>query len=137
MANDGRKGSLDRDVSHLFTLVSEALAGATDALLAGEPEEASRVVAADESIDELTFQLSRRIWEDFDRLAPASAELRRLVGLLSVLPELERSAESGRAHRPTRRRPSGREYVPGKPRDRPAHVGRRLGDVARGGGGLR
>ena len=51
------------------------------------------MVAADDSIDELTFQLSRRIWEDFDRLAPASAELRRLVGLLSVLPELERSAD--------------------------------------------
>jgi phosphate transport system protein len=74
-------------------LVREALAGATDALLAGEPDEASRVVAADESVDELTAGLSRRIWEDFDRLAPASPELRRLVGLLSVLPELERSAD--------------------------------------------
>jgi phosphate transport system protein len=41
----------------------------------------------------LTAELSRRIWEDFDRLAPASAELRRLVGLLLVLPELERSAD--------------------------------------------
>jgi phosphate transport system protein len=93
MANDGGQGSLDREVAHLFSLVSEALAGATDALLAGEPAEASRVVAADESIDAFTEQLSRRIWEDFDRLAPANAELRRLVGLLSVLPELERSAD--------------------------------------------
>jgi phosphate transport system protein len=93
MANEAGPGSLDREVAHLFSLVSEALAGATDALLAGEPAEASRVVAADESIDVLTAELSRRIWEDFDRLAPASAALRRLVGLLSVLPELERSAD--------------------------------------------
>jgi phosphate transport system protein len=93
MANDTGQGSLDRDVSHLFSLVSEALAGATDALLAAEPAAASRVVAADELVDALTAELSSRIWEDFDRLAPASAQLRHLVGLLAVLPELERSAD--------------------------------------------
>ena len=93
IASYGRSGSLDEEVSRLFSLVSEALAGATDALLAGEPTEGSRVVAGDESVDELTDQLSERIWEDFERLAPASDELRRLVGLLLILPELERSAD--------------------------------------------
>jgi phosphate transport system protein len=93
MANGGGQGSLDREIALLFSLVSEALAGATDALLAAEPDAASRVVAADESVDALTAQLSTRIWEDFDRLAPANAELRHLVGLLAVLPELERSAD--------------------------------------------
>ena len=80
-------------MSRLFSLVSEALAAATGALLGGEAAEGRRVVAADESVDELTRQLSQRIWEDFERLAPASAELRRLVGLLVILPELERSAD--------------------------------------------
>jgi phosphate transport system protein len=93
MANKGGQGSLDREVARLFSLVSHALAGATDALLAAEPVEAARVVAADEAVDELTAQLSQRIWDDFDRIAPASAELRHLVGLLAVLPELERSAD--------------------------------------------
>jgi phosphate transport system protein len=93
MTNGGGQSSLDREVAHLFSLVSEALAGATDALLAAEPDAASRVVAADESVDALTAQLSTRIWEDFDRLAPANDELRHLVGLLAVLPELERSAD--------------------------------------------
>jgi phosphate transport system protein len=73
--------------------VSEALACATDALLGGEPAQGSRVVAADESFDALTGQLSGRVWEEFDRLAPAGDELRRLVGLLLILPELERSAD--------------------------------------------
>ncbi len=92
-ASFGRSGSLDEEVARLFSLVSEALAGATDALLAGEPVEGSRVVAGDESVDRLTGQLIERIWEDFERLAPASDELRRLVGLLLIVPELERSAD--------------------------------------------
>jgi phosphate transport system protein len=73
--------------------VSEALAAATDALLGGEPAEGNRVVAADNAIDELSGRLSERIWEDFDRLVPASDELRHLVGLLLIVPELERSAD--------------------------------------------
>ena len=90
---DDGSGRLEADVTRLFALVSEALAGATDALLAGEPSEASRVVAADEAIDELSGRLSERIWEDFDRLVPANDEVRRLVGLLLIVPELERSAD--------------------------------------------
>jgi phosphate transport system protein len=90
---DDGSGRLEADVSRLFALVSEALAGATDALLAAEPTDGSRVVAADEAIDELSGRLSERIWEDFDRLVPANDEVRRLVGLLLIVPELERSAD--------------------------------------------
>lgn len=90
---DDGSGRLEADVTRLFALVSEALAGATDALLAAEPTEGSRVVAADEAIDELSGRVSERIWEDFDRLVPANDEVRRLVGLLLIVPELERSAD--------------------------------------------
>ena len=133
IASYGHPGSLDEEVARLFSLVSEALAGATDALLAGEPAEGSRVVAGDESVDELTGQLTERIWDEFERLAPASDELRRLVGLLLILPELERSADlaehiAQRAVDP--RRPG---HVPPEPRDRPADVRRRPRDVARSG----
>ena len=90
---DNGSGRVEAYVSRLFASVSEALAGATDALLAAEPTEGSRVVAADEAIDELSGRLSDRIWEDFDRLVPANDEVRRLVGLLLIVPELERSAD--------------------------------------------
>jgi phosphate transport system protein len=90
---DHHSGPLAGDVTRLFALVSEALAGATEALLAGEAAEGSRVVAADETVDELSGQLSDRIWDDFDRLVPANDEVRRLVGLLLIVPELERSAD--------------------------------------------
>jgi phosphate transport system protein len=85
--------SVEKQVAQVFSLVCEALAEATDALLAGEAGEASKVVAADESVDQLTGELSELIWGELARLAPANPELRRLVGLLLVLPELERSAD--------------------------------------------
>ncbi len=56
---DYGSGRLEADITRLFALVSEALAGATDALLAGEPSEASNVVAADEAIDELSGRHER------------------------------------------------------------------------------
>jgi phosphate transport system protein len=91
----GAHGSLkvERQVAQVFSLVTEVLAEATDALLGGEPSEGSRIVAADESVDELTGSLSEVIWGELERIVPANDETRLLVGLLLVLPELERSAD--------------------------------------------
>lgn len=86
-------GTVDEGIATLFSLVSEALAGATDALLGAEVEQANRIVARDKSVDRLTDDLTARIWDEFDKLAPDNPELRRLVGLLLILPELERSAD--------------------------------------------
>jgi phosphate transport system protein len=86
-------GTVDDGVATMFSLVSEALAGATDALLGAEIDAANRIVAGDKSVDRLTDELTARIWGEFDKLAPQSPELRRLVGLLLILPELERSAD--------------------------------------------
>lgn len=83
----------DDQVIRLFLLVREALAGATDALLSGEASDGIRVVANDDSIDKLTNDLTAGLWADVEGLAPANDELRRLVGLLLILPELERSAD--------------------------------------------
>jgi phosphate transport system protein len=87
------RSSVDRDVSHLFALVSQALARSTEALLSADREEAERVVAMDKSVDTLTAEISRRIWDELDVRAGNDVGLKRLVGLLSVLSELERSAD--------------------------------------------
>ncbi|MHB1499164.1 MAG: phosphate signaling complex PhoU family protein [Acidimicrobiales bacterium] len=84
---------VDRDVVHLFGLVSQALARSTEALLSGDREGAGRVVAMDKAVDALTGDVSRRIWEELDVLAGDNGRLRRLVVVLSVLSELERSAD--------------------------------------------
>jgi phosphate transport system protein len=84
---------IDQRVHQLFVLVSEALAGATDALLGGEPTSGQRVVDADQVIDDLTADLDQLVWGRIDQLAPNGGELRFLVGILLILPELERSAD--------------------------------------------
>ncbi|MCL6091764.1 MAG: hypothetical protein M1435_02260 [Actinobacteria bacterium] len=84
---------LDRDVLLLFALVSQALASSTEALLSGDREGAGRVVAMDKSVDALTTEVSGRIWEELDLLAGENGRLKRLVVVLSVLSELERSAD--------------------------------------------
>jgi phosphate transport system protein len=89
----GPASPVGRQVARVFSLVAEALAGATDALLGGEAAQASRIVEADCSVDQLTSELSSAIWSEVERLVPDVGDLRRLVGLLMLLPELERSAD--------------------------------------------
>jgi phosphate transport system protein len=79
-------------VARLFAMVSEALAQATHALLNAETELARRVVAGDPDVDDLTGEVELLVWRRIDEGAPPPA-LRQLVGLLLILPELERSAD--------------------------------------------
>jgi len=84
---------IDRQVAQLFSSVSEALAGATHALLGGEPETGRKIVAADESIDGAAQRVSELVWTELARSDVEPSDLRRLVGVLLILPELERSAD--------------------------------------------
>jgi phosphate transport system protein len=83
---------IDRKVTQLFALVSEALAQATHALLNAETNIARRVVAGDQEVDRLTADVELLVWKRIDQ-APPPPRLRELVGLLLILPELERSAD--------------------------------------------
>jgi phosphate transport system protein len=80
-------------VLNLFALVREALARATWALLNGDIELGQAVVDGDQDIDELTSELELMIWSRIEAEELDRASLRELVGLLLVLPELERSAD--------------------------------------------
>lgn len=83
---------IDRKVSQLFALVSEALAQSTHALLNGDLEMGRRVVAGDQDVDNLTAEVEMLVWQQID-LATAGPDLRQLIGILLILPELERSAD--------------------------------------------
>ncbi|MDQ2724014.1 MAG: hypothetical protein M3Y36_00730 [Actinomycetota bacterium] len=85
--------SVDRAVIHLFALVSEALGGATHALLGGDVEVARMVIDRDPTIDELVGRTEALIWGRIDSGSARAEDLRRLVGGLLILPELERSAD--------------------------------------------
>ena len=77
----------------LFALVSEALARATWALLNGDADLGRAVVAGDRAIDDRTAAVEREIWTRIESERPVAEDLRHLVGILLILPELERSAD--------------------------------------------
>lgn len=84
---------MDHRVAQLFALVAEALGGATDALLSGDIARAQRIIAADSDVDELTNEVIAATWDQIAHHAGDLPELRRLVSVLLILPELERSAD--------------------------------------------
>ena len=85
--------AVDQPVTRLFALVSEALAGATQALLDQDRQLGQGVVDGDRAIDELTSEVEQSIWEGISSDAPDVDGLRYAVGILLILPELERSAD--------------------------------------------
>ena len=84
---------IDTKVTRLFALVSEALAGATLALLGGEYATGRAIVDGDLAIDELTNEIDRETWQYIESGDVTPDELRRLVAVLLIVPELERSAD--------------------------------------------
>jgi len=84
---------IDRKVIQLFALVSEALARATHALLAGESVLGQAVVDGDQEVDDLTAEVELLVWEELQQARVEGNDLRYLVAMLLIIPELERSAD--------------------------------------------
>jgi phosphate transport system protein len=85
--------SLDVQVRKLFAEVREALARATFALLNADGDLAQRVVDGDQEIDDLTSEVELMVWSQMDTENLDREGIRQLVGVLLILPELERSAD--------------------------------------------
>jgi phosphate transport system protein len=85
--------AIDFRMTQLFALVSEALAAATHALLSNDSATGLAVVEGDQSVDDLTAEVELLVWKEIDELSPPSARLRQLVGVLLIVPELERSGD--------------------------------------------
>jgi phosphate transport system protein len=85
---------IDRGVIQLFALVSEAIAGATDALLTGDREAAKRLVARDALVDDL-YREVEVLAEDLlaGDAVPEAHRRRGLIAIFRMLPELERSGD--------------------------------------------
>ncbi len=85
--------AIDLKVIQLFALVSEALSRATHALLSGDAVLGQTVIDGDQAVDALTAEVELLIWEELQERPVQGNELRYLVGLLLIIPELERSAD--------------------------------------------
>jgi phosphate transport system protein len=84
---------IEARMRQLFALVSEALAGATAALLGNDASVGAAVVEGDQVVDDLTAEVELMVWQQIDDQDTPSTSLRHLVGILLILPELERSGD--------------------------------------------
>ncbi|MHB8669840.1 MAG: phosphate signaling complex protein PhoU [Acidimicrobiales bacterium] len=84
---------IDRQVLELFALVGEGLAGATEALLSGDRAAARALVAADDLIDELYRDAEELVQRQLTLQSPMANDLRFLLSVLRIIPELERSGD--------------------------------------------
>jgi phosphate transport system protein len=84
---------IDGRVHELFALISEGLVAATEALLASDRELATTVVERDRKIDAIYEEVEALLQESLVLQAPMAKDLRYLVSMLRIVPELERCGD--------------------------------------------
>jgi phosphate transport system protein len=84
---------IDQKVVQLFALVSEGVAAATDALLAGDREAAKSLMDRDKVIDSLYTDVEELVQRQFALQSPMAKDMRFLLSVLRIVPELERSGD--------------------------------------------
>lgn len=85
--------AMSTKVTRLFALVSEAVAAANEALMADDAGALAAVRAGETTIDELMVQLEADIERVLLLQAPVAGELRWVLALIRIVPELERSGD--------------------------------------------
>ena len=93
MGFHGELEKIDRQVLGLFALVGECVAGATDALLTGDRDAAKVLVERDVLIDRAYLDIEELVQRQLVLQAPVASDLRFLLTVLRIVPELERSAD--------------------------------------------
>jgi phosphate transport system protein len=84
---------IDEQVIKLFAMVMGGLSAATDAFLDGDREAARTLVADDQAIDSMQSSIEELVERELGRSERGDADLRRLVSVLRIVPELERSGD--------------------------------------------
>jgi len=117
--------AVDVQICRMFELLQASLAEATVALTSGDVAAAREVVRRDGAIDELDHELEASIVRILHLQSPVAGDLRYLVTVLRVAPELERSADLAEHIAARAARGLGASLTPALV----SHV-RRMGDVA-------
>jgi phosphate transport system protein len=73
--------------------VTEGVAAASESLLAGDTEMARRLAARDALVDQLEADLEQVAERELLTQAPMARDMRYLVSVLRIVPELERSGD--------------------------------------------
>ena len=83
------------DVVRLGALVGDAIRVAVDALNGRDAAAGARVVAGDDTIDDLRRRIEAHCIELIWRQQPVAGELRAIAGMLQIVTDLERIADYG------------------------------------------
>jgi len=84
---------IERLVMRQFGLVIEGVAGATTVLLGDDREAARELVARDEVIDDLEYQIEESVEQQLLLESPVARDFRFLMTVSRIVPELERSGD--------------------------------------------
>jgi phosphate transport system protein len=84
---------IDTKVVRLFALVTESVAAATDSFLSGDVDYARRLTDRDSLVDRLEGDLETLAERELFMQQPMAGDLRYLISVLRVVPELERSGD--------------------------------------------
>jgi phosphate transport system protein len=83
--------AIESRVIELFAMVSEDLVKATEALLNGDSEVVKMLAAREQAIDTVYREIETLVNREIALQAPVASDLRFLLSVLRVVPELERS----------------------------------------------
>lgn len=84
---------IDARVIRLFALVTEGVAAASESLLAGDTDMARELTGRDALVDQLEADLEQVAERELLMEAPMARDMRYLVSVLRIVPELERSGD--------------------------------------------
>jgi phosphate transport system protein len=83
--------AIEAQVIELFAMVAEDLPGATHALLTGDNEVLAVLTERQQGIEALYPEIEQLVNQEILLQAPVAADLRFLLSVLRIVPELERS----------------------------------------------
>ena len=84
---------IDTKVIRLFALVTEAVAAATDSLLASDRDAAEAAAERDAFVDQLERDLEHLAQRELVMQSPMAGDMRYLLTVIRIVPELERSGD--------------------------------------------
>jgi phosphate transport system protein len=83
--------AIEAKVIELFAMVAEDLPGATQALLTGDNQIVAKLAEREQAINALYPEVEELVNREIALQAPVASDLRFLLSVLRVVPELERS----------------------------------------------
>ena len=83
--------AIEAKIIELFAMVAEDLPAATQALLSGNSEAAEELAERDQVIDALYTETDELVSREILLQAPVASDLRFLLSVLRIVPEIERS----------------------------------------------